>query len=150
MSLDVAKLERQAAELDAELARSRFSGRSADGVATAMVTGQGRLVGLTIADHALRGAHPQAVGPAVVEAVNAARRAAAAVGGPKLSAVLDKNQEWQPESVPPTADARDVAAPPSAPTTTSRSARGEVEDENFEEIDFLEYPDDDTGGRGRW
>lgn len=100
MSFNVAKMLQQAAELDAELERARFSGKSKDGLATAVVTGQSNLIDLKIADEAIRSAHPEEIGPAVVEAVAAARRAAGEVGIVKMRAVLDKDQEWQPEPVP--------------------------------------------------
>lgn len=157
MSLNVAKLRQQAGELDAELEQARFTGRSADGVASAVVSGQGRLVDLTIADHVIRSTHPQRLGPAVLEAVSAARRAAAQVGVVKMRAVVDKGQEWVPEpgrgSV---TDRRDDSVPPPAPkagtAAESRAVRrvtDEVEEESFDQLDFLDEGLEDEG-RDRW
>ncbi|HWD05337.1 MAG TPA: YbaB/EbfC family nucleoid-associated protein [Amycolatopsis sp.] len=89
MALNVAKLRAQAAELDAQLAAARHTAKSPDGVVTAVVTGSGELVDLTITEAALHGPHPQEIGPAAVAAVTAARRAAIAVAAPQMRAVLD-------------------------------------------------------------
>ncbi len=156
MSLNVAKLRQQAGELDAELERARFTGRSADGVASAVVTGQGKLVDLTIADHVIRSSHPQRLGPAVLEAVSAARRAAAQLGVAKVRAVVDKDQEWMPEAAtgPAAAQLNDVApssvsrAVPAAEPRGSRPA-AEVEEESFDQLDFLDTDLEDEG-RDRW
>jgi DNA-binding protein YbaB len=130
----------QAGQLDDELKQARFSGQSRDGAVTAVVSGHGRLLDLSISQSVMRGAHPQVVGSDVVAAVVAARQKAAAVAVPKMRAVLDKDQVWQP-------------APDHEPISGHPSADGrpkQVEDENFEELDFLE----DNGGhdedRGRW
>ncbi|WP_410654584.1 YbaB/EbfC family nucleoid-associated protein [Amycolatopsis sp. lyj-112] len=88
MSSFVDELRNRAEELDAELEQSRYPGRSQDGLALAVVTGQGRLVGLLIADHATGGPHPQRAGPAVVEAVRTARQAAAQVSLVKMRTLL--------------------------------------------------------------
>ncbi|WP_235783521.1 YbaB/EbfC family nucleoid-associated protein [Amycolatopsis orientalis] len=157
MSLNVVRLRQQAGELDAELERARFIGRSADGVASAVVTGQGKLVDLTIADQVIRSSHPQRLGPAVVEAVSAARRAAAQVGVAKVRAVVDKDQEWMPEPAPgPAATQGNDVAPSPAPRTATaaepRGARpdsGEVEEESFDQLDFLDDDLEDEG-RDRW
>lgn len=157
MSLNVAKLRQQAGELDAELEQARFTGRSADGLASAVVTGQGKLADLTIADHVIRSTHPQRLGPAVLEAVSAARREAAQVGVVKMRAVVDKDQEWVPDpgrgsvtkhrddSVPPPAPRAGAAAEPRA----VRRDADEVEEESFDELDFLDDDLEDEG-RGRW
>ncbi|MFI5593650.1 YbaB/EbfC family nucleoid-associated protein [Amycolatopsis sp. NPDC051758] len=154
MALNVAKLRAQAAELDAQLGSSRQTATSPDGLATAVVTGSGELVALTIAESAIHGPHPQKIGPAVVAAVTAARRAALAVAAPQVRAVLDDTLEWHPAERP--ADHRDAApaAPPAQPSpappsTPQAATRADIEDENFEELDFLtdEEADDD---RGRW
>src|SRR5215217_2460041 len=97
MAFSAAKLRQQAEELDAELVAARYSAQSEDKMVTATVSGQGKLVNLVIADHALRSTHPHLLGPAVVAAVAAARRQASAASMAKLRAVLDKDQEWQPE-----------------------------------------------------
>ncbi|MCR6483445.1 YbaB/EbfC family nucleoid-associated protein [Amycolatopsis sp. OK19-0408] len=86
---DADVMRQQAAELDAELEQVRFSGRSRDGAVTAVVTGHGRLFDLTVSPAVLRSSHPQIIGPDVVEAVSAARRAAAGVSVAKMCAVLD-------------------------------------------------------------
>ncbi|MGY6658550.1 YbaB/EbfC family nucleoid-associated protein [Amycolatopsis sp. TRM77291] len=157
VSLNVARLRQQAGELDAELEQARFTGRSADGVASAVVTGQGKLVDLTIADHVIRSTHPQRLGPAVLEAVSAARRAAAQVGAAKVRAVVDKDQEWMPEPAhgPVATQGNDVApspAPRAATAAEPRKARpdaGEVEEESFDQLDFLDVDLEDEG-RDRW
>ncbi|MGW4131607.1 YbaB/EbfC family nucleoid-associated protein [Amycolatopsis japonica] len=157
MSLNVAKLRQQAGELDAELEQARFTGRSADGIASAVVTGRGELVDLTIADHVIRSTHPQRLGPAVLEAVSAARRAAAQVGVAKVRAVVDKDQEWMPEPASnPVAPQRNNVTTSSAPRAAAaaepRGARpdtGEVEEESFDQLDFLDADPEDEG-RDRW
>ncbi|MFC9250069.1 YbaB/EbfC family nucleoid-associated protein [Amycolatopsis thailandensis] len=156
MSLNVAKLRQQAGELDAELEQARFTGRSADGVASAVVTGQGKLVDLTIADHVIRSSHPQRLGPAVLEAVSAARRAAAQVGVAKVRAVVDKDQEWMPEAVsgPAAAQLNDVAPSSVSRAVPAAEPRGagpdaEVEEESFDQLDFLDADLEDEG-RDRW
>lgn len=50
-----------------------FKGRSRDGLVEAEVDRRGRLLSLDIPLHVLRGAHPERIGPACVEAVAAAR-----------------------------------------------------------------------------
>ncbi|MFI9452576.1 YbaB/EbfC family nucleoid-associated protein [Amycolatopsis sp. NPDC052450] len=157
MSLNVARLRQQAGELDAELEQARYTGRSADGFASAVVTGQGKLVDLTIADHVIRSTHPQRLGLAVLEAVSAARREAAQVGVVKMRAVVDKDQEWVPEpghgSV---TEYRDDSVPPPAPRAVTaaepravRRDTGEVEEESFDQLDFLDADLEDEG-RDRW
>lgn len=91
-------MRRQAAELDEELEHVRFTGRSRDGAVTVVVSGHGRLVDLTIGTQLMHGAHPQAVGPDVVEAVSAARRSAAGIAIAKMRSVLDKDQVWYPDA----------------------------------------------------
>ena len=139
-TLDMTKLTEQAAELDAELSADRFVARSGNGLATATVSGQGELVGLAIAPDAIRGAHPQEIGPAVLDAVTTARRQASSVSLAKLSAVLDKDQDWQPQS--PTAPA---SRPPAAPT---RRPAPTDEDDSFEQTDFV--TDQEPQKRERW
>jgi DNA-binding protein YbaB len=149
-------MRHQAGELDAELEQVRFTRQSRDGAVTAVVSGHGRLVDLKISAAVMRGAHPQAVGPDVVEAVSAARRAAAGIAVVKVRAVLDKDQVWQPEPVrtqpgpaPDAHDGRPSGPPPPAPSPPAeRRPRDEVVEENFDELDFL--TDDETEERGRW
>jgi DNA-binding protein YbaB len=50
VALDVAKLRAQAAELDSQLGSSRHTATSPEGLVTAVVTGSGELVDLTIAE----------------------------------------------------------------------------------------------------
>ncbi|WP_328649438.1 YbaB/EbfC family nucleoid-associated protein [Amycolatopsis sp. NBC_00348] len=156
-------MRRQAAELDEELRRVRFTGQSRDGAVTAAVSGHGRLLDLKISTAAMRGAHPHTVGPDVVEAVAAARRQATTVATAKMRAVLDKDQVWQPAPAPPpggvavdhrVGPARDDRAQPdpvqpNLSPASARPRRVEVEEENFENLDFL----GDSGEneeRGRW
>jgi DNA-binding protein YbaB len=139
-TLDMTKLTEQAAELDAELSADRFVARSSDGLATATVSGQGELVGLAIAPNAIRGAHPQEIGPAVLDAVTAARRQASSVSLAKLNAVLDKNQDWQPQS-----PAAPAGLPPVAPT---RRPAPTDDDDSFDQTDFV--TDQEPEKRGRW
>ncbi|MEC3980854.1 YbaB/EbfC family nucleoid-associated protein [Amycolatopsis sp. H20-H5] len=143
MSLNVAKLQQQAVELDTELAAARYSAQSADKIATATVSGQGTLLTLVIADHAIRGSHPHLVGPAVLDAVSAARRQASAVSLSKLRAVLDKDQEWRPEPPP---------IPAGEPAVSPARRRAVVEDhDSFDELDFVtDAGDPDDADRGRW
>jgi len=140
-TLDMTKLTEQAAELDAELSADRFVARSGNGLATATVSGQGELLGLAIAPNAIRGAHPQEIGPAVLDAVTAARRQASSVSLAKLGAVLDKDQDWQPQS--PTAPAGRSPAVP-----TRRPAPTDDDDDSFDQTDFV--TDQEPERRGRW
>ncbi|MFG1643776.1 YbaB/EbfC family nucleoid-associated protein [Amycolatopsis sp. NPDC049252] len=156
-------MRRQAAELDEELERVRFTGQSRDGTVTAAVSGHGRLMDLKISTAVMRGAHPHVVGPDVVEAVAAARRQASTVATAKMRAVLDKDQVWQPAPVPPpggvavnhwVGPAHDDRTQPdpaqSNPPASVRPQRVEVEEENFENLDFLVDDDGDDEERGRW
>ncbi len=115
MSSKSDELRHRAEELDVELEQSRHPGRSPDGLALAVVTGQGRLVGLLLADHATGIPHPQRTGPAVVEAVRAARQAAAQVSLVKIRAVFGEDESERPRRSPETA-----------------------EEASFEEFDFLD------------
>jgi len=157
-------MRHQAAELDEELEHVRFSGRSHDGAVTAVVSGRGQVMDLTISASAMRGSHPQVVGPDVVEAVAAARRQASTVAMVKMRAVFDKDQVWHPAPVPPPgghAVSHWVApagadhlqpgpTPPDPPSTVARPQRAGVEEENFEELDFLGDDGGEDEERGRW
>jgi DNA-binding protein YbaB len=144
-------MRRQAGELDAELEQARFTGQSRDGAVTAVVSGHGRLIDLKISAAVMRGAHPQTVGPDVVEAVSAARRAAAGPALAKMRAVLDKDQVWQPQPVSARPDRPEHPSPPSvAPQAAEPRPREDVVEENFEELDFLTDDDSDDEDRGRW
>jgi DNA-binding protein YbaB len=161
--LNADTMRQQAAELDEELERVRFTGQSRDGAVTVAVSGHGRLMDLKISAAAVRGAHPHTVGPDVVEAVAAARRQASTVATAKMRAVLDKDQVWQPVPAPPPSGVAvnhwvgpahdDRAQPdpvqPDPPSTSARPRRVEVEEENFENLDFL-GDDGEDEERGRW
>ncbi|MEU3624678.1 hypothetical protein BS329_00265 [Amycolatopsis coloradensis] len=101
MSWKADELRLRAEELDAELGRNRYPGRSHDGLAFAVVTGQGRLIGLLLADHATGIPHPQLAGPAVVEAVHAARKAAAEVSLVKMRAMFGETDHRHRRSPEP-------------------------------------------------
>ncbi len=157
-------MRRQAAELDEELERVRFTGQSRDGAVTAAVSGHGRLLDLKISAAAMRGAHPHVVGPDVVEAVAAARRQASTVATAKMRAVLDKDQVWQPAPVRPSGgvavnnwvgpaqDDRTQPDPvqPNLAPASARPRRVEVEEENFENLDFLADDSSEHEERGHW
>jgi DNA-binding protein YbaB len=157
-------MRQQAEQLDEELEHIRFSGQSRDGTVTAVVSGRGRLMDLKITESVLRGAHPQVVAAGVVEAVAAVRRQAATVAVAKMRAVFDKDQVWQPGPVPPpgglavshwlppAVDDRSQpgTTPPASPSAIARPRREEIEEENFEELDFLEDDGGEDEERGRW
>ncbi|MEV6912126.1 YbaB/EbfC family nucleoid-associated protein [Amycolatopsis sp. NPDC051071] len=149
----MARLRQQADELDAELEQARFTGRSTDGIASAVVTGQGKLVDLTIADHVIRSTHPQRLGPAVIEAVSAARREAAQAGVAKVRAVVDKDQKWVPEPASGSAPGQQEDSIPRAGVAAEpravRRDTDEVEEESFDQLDFLDDDLEDEG-RDRW
>lgn len=137
-------MRRQAGELDARLASARHTGRSADQLVTAVVTGQGKLVDLRIEDRALYGAHAQKVGLGIVEAVRTARTAAGAASLPQLNALFGK------QPLPPAAQGPEQISDdrPMSPEPARRSAEPD-EDESFEEFDFLS--DDGSESEGaRW
>ena len=82
--------------LEEELAQQRFVGRAANDTVTVTVTGAGTLVDIAITDLALRGSHPENVGPATVTAVHAARTEAARHAHARIQQVL------HPTTVSPT------------------------------------------------
>ncbi|GLY42980.1 hypothetical protein Amsp01_090030 [Amycolatopsis sp. NBRC 101858] len=131
-------MQQQAGELDAQLAATRHTARSADQLITATVTGQEKLVDLRIDDRALHGTHLQKLGLGIVEAVRNARTAARASSLPHLNALFGK------PAPPPSPSAPQTAAP--EPT---RRAAAPADDENFEELDFLTDDEPEAGG-GRW
>jgi DNA-binding protein YbaB len=141
---DLKQLQQQAGELDARLAAVRHTGRSVEGLVTVVVTGQGKLVDLRIDDRALYGPHAQKLGPGIVEAIRTARASSL----PQLSALFGKAPphpvvgEHEPTTV--------AGARPAPPVREPEHRHGEaVEDENFEEFDFL--TDEGAGpGGGRW
>lgn len=117
---------------------------------TAVVNGRSELLDLTISAAAVRGAHPQQIGPAAVAAITAARHAAMAAALPQVRAVLDDKLDWHP--TPPSPDLRHPAPPAPqerAATATPETPSRQVEDESFEDLDFLTDDEDDTD-RGLW
>jgi hypothetical protein len=81
-----------------------------------------------------------------------------------MRAVLDKDQVWQPVPAPPPGGVAvnhwvgpahdDRAQPdpvqPDPPSTSARPRRVEVEEENFENLDFLGDDGGEDEERGRW
>ncbi|GAA4529444.1 hypothetical protein GCM10023192_15960 [Amycolatopsis samaneae] len=146
-------VRRQAGELDDRLAAARHTSRSPDGLITAVVTGQGTLIDLSIADRALEGPHVQTVGIRIVQAVTAARDAARAEALPQLNALFGK-QPPPPVDGPaagrPTAHHHDSV--PSPGQQSPRGTRASVsadDEESFEELDFLSLDEPDERG-GHW
>ena len=142
---DLGQLQQRAGELDARLAAARHTARTADGLVTAVVTGQGKLVDLRIEDRALHGPAGQKLGLVIVQTIKNARDTARASSLPELNALFGKEPpkpEPQPEWVPYAEERPEPPPPAWAPR------RPDFE-ESFEEIDFL--TDDDPGtGRGHW
>lgn len=137
---DLRQLQHQAGELDARLASARHTARTADGLVTAVVTGQGKLVDLRIEDRALHGA--SGLGLTIVRTIKNARDTARAASLPELNALFGKEPPPPPEWTPYAEETR----PEPTPTRTPR--RPDYE-ENFEEIDFLTDEEPDRG-RGHW
>jgi DNA-binding protein YbaB len=138
---DLRLLQQQAGELDAQLATTRHTARSADQLITATVTGQEKVVDLRIDDRALHGTHVQKLGLGIVEAVRNARTAARSSSLPHLNALFGKPAPPLPSPGP--------AAPPQATTPEPTRRATTPDDENFEELDFLTDEEPDAGG-GRW
>ncbi|MEV6644364.1 YbaB/EbfC family nucleoid-associated protein [Amycolatopsis sp. NPDC051371] len=138
---DLRQMQQQAGELDAQLAATRHTARSADQLITATVTGQEKLVDLRIDDRALHSTHVQKLGLGIVEAVHNARSTARASSLPHLNALFGK-----PTPPPPTAG---PAVPPQAAVAEPSRRPADPDDENFAELDFLTDDEPDTGG-GRW
>ncbi|HEV7979134.1 YbaB/EbfC family nucleoid-associated protein [Amycolatopsis sp.] len=83
--------EKIAAELErvtAEQARERFTGRSRSDFVSAEVDGTGKLLDLDVSPEALRQSYPQNIGPDTIEAIHAARAAAANAGQAKVDEIL--------------------------------------------------------------
>jgi hypothetical protein len=80
----------QARGLTAELAEHRYEAWSPRQAARATVDGNGQVLGLHIADRALRGPHPADVGPEIVAAVTAARAQAGGEQVRRLRAVFPR------------------------------------------------------------
>ncbi len=132
---EVAASRRRLVELDAELAELRFRGVSRDNSVTAIVDGRGAIVEIVVRDAALRSAHPELVGPAVVEAVNQARAGAGQRANAAVQEVL------HPGSTAPAATAPvNVSQRPSVATQEpgpARTSRGQSDDDDFGDYDFL-------------
>lgn len=96
--------------LDEKLLLSRVTERSADRTVTAVVDGNGKLMSLLVDDSVLRSAHPEAVGPAIVEAIARARAGASQTARALVGEILG-----------PSTTAKDIAAP--APASTGPRAR---------------------------
>lgn len=150
---DLRLMQQQASELDARLAATRYTARSADQLVTAVATGQGALLDLRIDDRALAGAHTHKLGLSIVEAVRAARAAANAAALPQLNALFDKQPPPSPPSQPLLAEPPSGSGPAAAPRPAVapepvRHRATPVDDESFEELDFL--TDEEPRGGGRW
>jgi DNA-binding protein YbaB len=76
-------------ELDRELAQRRLRASSNDQRITVTVDGNGTLVGIDIADSAVRRSHPHLIGPAVVTTVAAARAAASRDSESRTRDIID-------------------------------------------------------------
>lgn len=101
-----AKLD-QVRDLTAELRANRFE--ATDGDARAVVDGQGTLVDLHIDDDAVgpRVAHPGLLGTQIVEAVRAARQAAARENARRFHPILPELYPEPDEAPPPRAVVED-------------------------------------------
>lgn len=83
------RLEEMAAASERAAAR-RFTSRDESGQVAVTVDGDGRLVSIDIHESALRGSHPQTIGPQVVHCLNQARIAAIGeLDMPFLTTLLD-------------------------------------------------------------
>lgn len=78
-----------------------FVGHAMDDAVVAVVSGNGDIVELRIADAALRRSHPHAIGPAVVAALTQARGAAGRTTRERLHATLRSAAE-EPAPTTPT------------------------------------------------
>jgi DNA-binding protein YbaB len=72
----------------AEQASERFTGRSQSDFVSAEVDGTGKLLDLDVSPEALRQSYPQSIGPDTIEAIRAARAAAAHAGQVKVDEVM--------------------------------------------------------------
>jgi DNA-binding protein YbaB len=97
--------------LEEVLADHRVVGTSPDGAVTVTVTGAGELLSVVVLDRALRGSHPEQVGPAIVAAVHAARTEAAGYARDQRRLVLGLDPVPGPPAPAPT---RPPAARPAA------------------------------------
>jgi hypothetical protein len=84
-----AELRHRLSELETELGTARFTERPADSGVSAVVDGKGRLIELRIEDAALRGAHPERIGPGIVTALAAARAKASAEAATRMAELTE-------------------------------------------------------------
>jgi DNA-binding protein YbaB len=146
---DLRQLQHQAGELDARLAAARHTALTADGLVTAVVTGQGKLVDLRIEDRALHGSAGQKLGLVIVQTIKNARDTARAASLPELNALFGKEPPKPPAPQPEWVPYAEEDHPEPAPPTSTRTPRRPDYEENFEEIDFLTDEEPETG-RGHW
>lgn len=118
-------------ELHTELVEQRFTGRSTNRAATAVVDGNGRLVDLDIDDAALRGGKPQTVGPAVLAAIADARSSAAATSQQRIHEVLGLTAEQPPAAPAATRPAE------TRPAARPRRPRPVDDDEDFGDMSIM-------------
>ena len=109
--------------LGENLAEWRAVGKSPDGTVTVTVTGNGALVDITVTDRALRGSHPEEVGPAIVAAVRAARHASTRYAREQQRRALHPDT---PPQAPP------AVAPPAPPPVLRRRPAVDEEGDLFQ------------------
>jgi DNA-binding protein YbaB len=124
---DFAEVRQRLGELDVRLAERRFTAGPKTGGVEAIVDGRSGLVDLRIDDNLIRGAHPQTIGPAIVEAVTNARVQASGAARTSVEEILDPASGSVPPDGQPAAETRFVSP---------RPARPEVE-EDGEEFDIF-------------
>ena len=100
--------------LEKVLADHRVVSSSPDGAVTVTVTGTGEVLEVVVLNRALRGSHPEQVGPAIVAAVHAGRIEAARYARDQCRLVLDP--AVTPVASPP--DPVPTAPRPLAPPAT--------------------------------
>jgi DNA-binding protein YbaB len=125
---DFSGVQQKLTELAEGLGERRARGTSRDGNVTATVDGNGRIVDIVVRDEAVRSSHPEMIGPGVVEAIGLARGEGGRWMQKQITALLDPNQP-APEEPSPT---------PPSPAARRRPRPLADEDENFEDIDFLQ------------
>ncbi|SEP47134.1 YbaB/EbfC family nucleoid-associated protein [Amycolatopsis saalfeldensis] len=84
-----AEVRQRLAELETELIAARFTERPAESSVSAVVDGKGRLIEVRIEDAALRGAHPERIGPGIVTALAAARAKASTAAAERMAELSD-------------------------------------------------------------
>lgn len=118
--------------LDGDLADQRYGASSTDATVKATVDGNCSLLGLDIAEPALRRPHPQDVGRAIVEAVARARAQAGQASRESIAAVLDPAQ---PSVTGPHSSGGAASAPPVG-TPAGRRRRHTPPPEEFDDEPF--------------